>query len=115
MLHNVKTQRGMMDRSFISIKCAFWKDMTHAEVLTKCIECTWKGKNKAEYYLSDGSGCKVPDEQLTLRIGQKSELVPWTLGNYMKACNTYASKTRLYCVYVGKSESTDVLTLLLAL
>ena len=74
-------------------------------MLTKCIDYTWKGKH-AKYYLSDGSGCKIPDEQLMLRIGQKSELVPWTLGNYMKACNTYASRTRLYCVCVGKSEST---------
>lgn len=100
MIHNRKTQRGVMDRSFISVKCTFWKGMSHDDVLTKCIECAWEGV-KGEYYLSDGSGSKIPDEDLVLRCGQSSKVVPWCLGNYMQACNTYASRTRLYCVCVG--------------
>ena len=103
MIHNEKIQRGAIDKSFIAIKCTFHKEMTHSEVLTKCVEYVWEGK-MGTYYLGDGSGCKIPDKDLTIRIKEKeNKLVPWNLGSYVKACNTYASRTRLYCVRVGKT------------
>ena len=70
MIHNEKIQRGAIDKSFIAIKCTFHKEMTHSEVLTKCIEYVWEGK-MGTYYLGDGSGCKIPDKDLTIRIKEK--------------------------------------------
>ena len=87
-----------MDRSFISKKCFLHKDMTHHDVLQKCIEATW-GDSAGNYYLSDGSGSKISDEDLLVR-GTPHGL-PWSLGNFMRACNMYASRTRLYCVRIG--------------
>ena len=54
MVHSRKLQRGVMDRSFISKKCCFLKDMTHSDVLKKCIESTW-GEKEGKFFLSDGS------------------------------------------------------------
>ena len=87
-----------MDRSFISKKCCFHKDMAHHDVLQKCIEATW-GDSAGNYYLSDGSGSKISDEGLLVRGGAPHSL-PWSLGNFMRACNVYASRTRLYCVRI---------------
>ena len=94
-----------MDRSFISIKGSFHKSMTHSDVLAKCTEYA-RGVTEVtgQYYLSDGSGCKITDEDLTLRFNDCEDVVPWTLANYMKACNTYASRTRLYSVFAGKND-----------
>lgn len=74
--------------------------MSHCDVLTKCIEYAWEGA-KGTYYLSDASGSKISDEDLPLRCGKSNQCVPWSLGNYMRACNIYASRTRLYCVRIG--------------
>ena len=93
-----------MDRSFISIKGSFYKDMSHSEVLAKCTQYAWGVTESPEqYYLSDGSGCKITNDDLILRFDNGEDVVPWTLGNYMKACNTYASRTRLYSVFAGKN------------
>lgn len=95
-----------MDRSFVSVKGCSYKDMTHCEVLRKCIYYGWGSsevtESAQEYYLSDSSGSKICAEDLTLRYEDGDSTVPWTLGDYMLAFNMYASKTRLYSVRVGK-------------
>jgi hypothetical protein len=87
MVHSCQHRRGVMDRSFISKKCCFHKDMAHHDVLQKCIEATW-GDSAGNYYLSDGSGSKISDEGLLVRGGAPHSL-PWSLGNFMRACNVY--------------------------
>lgn len=104
MVHSRKLQRGVMDRSFISKKCCFLKDMTHSDVLKKCIESTW-GEKEGKFYLSDGSGSEIADEDL---ISGAAHTQPWSLGCYMKTCNIYASRTRLYCVRIGMSLCTVI-------
>ena len=97
-----------MDKSFVSVKGSFHKNMSHSEVLSKCTEITWGKEQQCsaqKYFLSDASGAKIRDEILVFLDNSK---VPWTLGSYMKLCNTYASRTRLYSVRIGNQVSLFV-------
>ena len=40
MKYNCNSQRGVMDKSFVSVKGSFHKSMSHSEVLSKCTEIT---------------------------------------------------------------------------
>lgn len=75
------------------------------EVLQKCVDVVWRDANEgAEFYLSDGSGHRILDEDFVVKGPQgESETVKWTFENYLRACSTkYPSRTRIYCVLVRR-------------
>ena len=61
-------------------------------------------KNDGDFYLSDGSGHKITDEDFTVSNDSgESVSVSWTLDNYLQASSVhYPSRARLYCVFCRK-------------
>lgn len=95
--------KGILDRSFPSVKIALHKDSSYEEINIKCAETVWTTENEDayDYYLADGGGTAIgastirvdfPDEK-----GSKS--LPWTLSNYLRVSNIkFASRLRIYSV-----------------
>ena len=108
MVFNPKLQ--LQDRSYTPIKVPVSKNCSHAELLRKGVTRVWKdvSEEEGEFYLSDGSGHKITDDDFTVsKNGREGESVPWTLGNYLQASAIrHPSRTRMYCVFVRKGMLT---------
>ena len=101
MEYDSEKMRGVMDRSFASIKLAFHKDSSAIDVLNKCRECVWGEEHKNyQYFLADGSGTAIDSCSFDIdHLDGKKESLPWTLSNYIRVSNAkYPSRVRLYCV-----------------
>ena len=101
MEYDFEKMRGIMDRSFASIKIAFHNDSASLDVLNKCCETVWGSKKRNyEYFLADGSGIAINSCSFDLNLPDGSkETLPWTLSNYLRVSNVkYPSRVRLYCV-----------------
>ncbi len=100
MEYDSEKMKGVMDRSFASIKLAFHKDCSAIDMLHKCRETVWGEQKNYEYFLADGSGTAIDScsFEVDLPDGTKESL-PWTLSNYLRVSNVkYPSRLRLYCV-----------------
>ena len=96
--------RGVLDKSFPSIKLPFHCDCTSKDMLRKCREHVWPAAgvkdSNYQYSLVDGSGTSIghSDFSIDLPDGGK-ETLPWTLSNYLRVSNVkYPSRMRLYCM-----------------
>ena len=94
--------KGVLDKSFTTVKLPFHRDCTAEEMLTKCKENVWSDSTEDyQYYLADGSGTAIDSEKmfkLDLPDGSKESLC-WTLNNYLKVSNVkFPSRLRVYCV-----------------
>ena len=103
MEYDSDKMRGVLDKSFASIKLPFHRDCTAQDMLRKCRENVWPGAKDTGHYrysLADGSGTCIGDSAFSTDLpdGGKESL-PWTLNNYFWVSNIkYASRMRLYCV-----------------
>ena len=95
--------KGIMDRSFNSVKVPFHKDSSAMDMTKKSREIVWGKKEKNyDYFIADGSGTAISADSSSFDIdlpnGEKEHL-PWTLNNYLQVSGVkYASRLRLYCV-----------------
>jgi hypothetical protein len=101
MEFNANHAKGILDKSYPSVKVPLHKDITSTILLKKCQEVVW-GKSPANYtyFMADGSGSAIGSDSFDIEHpnGLK-EILPWTLTNYLKVSNIkYPSRLRLYCV-----------------
>ena len=94
--------RGVLDKSFVSVKVPFHKDCMSKDMLKKCQENVWGTGDDAHYtyLLADGSGTVIgeTDFNIDLPSGER-ETLPWLLANYLRVSNIrYLSRLRLYCM-----------------
>ena len=86
MEYDSEKLRGVLDKSFVSVKVPFHKDCTSKDMLKKCKENVWGTGDDAyyEYLLADGSGTVIGETgfNIDLPSGEK-ETLPWTLSVYL--------------------------------
>ena len=100
MTFSNKQKRGILDRSFQSVKVLFHRDSSAAVIRDKLQRLFWSNSEGGSFYLADATGVSIesPHFEIEGADGSKS-IVPWTLQNYLKMSSTrYASWTRLYIV-----------------
>lgn len=53
--------KGVLDKSFPSIKIPLHKDSSYKDLLQQCVECVWDGPSDIiyTYYMADGSGIAI--------------------------------------------------------
>lgn len=93
--------KGILDRSFPSVKIPIHKDSSYADLNEKCRECVWGDpSNEYKYYMADGTGTAIGSNSFSIDLEDKTKTVlPWTLSNYLKVSGVkYPSRLRLYCV-----------------
>jgi hypothetical protein len=101
MEYDPERAKGILDKSFASVKVPIHRDSSAPSMLQKCQDAVWGKSHEYIYFIADGSGssiCTSSTFNIELADGSKQEL-PWTLSNYMKVSNIkYPSRLRLYCV-----------------
>ena len=52
--------KGILDKSFPSIKIPVHKDCSYTDLRNQCIECVWgESSDEYSYYIADGSGTAI--------------------------------------------------------
>ena len=88
--YDLDKAKGVLDRSFPSIKIPFHKDVTLNDLVRKCSESVWKDSSASdehEYYLADGGGMAIGSDFILDCPDGKKQTLQWTLGNYLKVSN----------------------------
>jgi hypothetical protein len=101
MEYDHEKARGILDRTFTSVKLAFHKDCSSSAMIKKCKDTVWgETAGNYDFFLADGTGAAVSSDDFKIDLVDGSkETLPWTLSNYLKVSNIkYASRLRLYCV-----------------
>ena len=103
MEYDSDRMRGILDKSFPSVKLAFHRDSLAEDILTKCKENVWGEGTDAtnyQYFLADGSGTMISNSSFNVDLPDGSkESLPWTLSNYLRVSNIrFPSRLRLYCM-----------------
>ena len=77
--------------------------MNYERVLQKCVASVYPGTAadcNSDFYVANGRGLPICcGDNIAIDNDQgEEELIPWSLGMYIKLSIRYASKARFYCV-----------------
>ena len=96
--------KGILDRSFPSVKIPIHKDSSYADLKEKCRECVWGDpSNEYSYYMADGTGTAIGSNSFSIDLEDKTKTVlPWTLNNYIKV-SAIPITTLIITVVIGQT------------
>ena len=102
MEFNAEKAKGILDRSFPSLKIPLHKECSYTDLNNKCKQYVWADSSDTNYtyYMADGSGTGIGSCSFNIDLkDSRKTVLPWTLENYLRVSSVkYPSKLRLYCV-----------------
>ena len=102
MEFNAEKAKGILDRSFPTVKIPLHKECSYKDLNDKCKQYVWGDSSDADYkyYMADGTGTGIGSSSFHIDLkDSRKTVLPWTLENYLKVSSVkYVSKLRLYSV-----------------